>query len=113
MFSPLGGPDTQDQQDIDWADDLKFFIRNNNKLLSTYILPAAHIQQKHKDSPNVHLVYIKPLKNCIEEYCRIFEISDKDEIFNEETINDIAKSLADEQRKFIDNGDYEVDYENF
>lgn len=110
MFSPLGGPDTDDQQDIDWADDLKFFIHNNNKLLSNYILPAAHQQQKYKDEPDVHLVYIKPLKSCIEEYCRIFEISDQDEIFSEETINDIAKSLAEEQKQFIEKGDYaEVD----
>ncbi len=34
MFSAIGAPKETDQQDIDWLDDLKFFIDNDDTMLN-------------------------------------------------------------------------------
>lgn len=107
MFGPLGGPREEEDQNVDWADDLKFFIDHNDKLLSKYILPAAQKQKQHADHPDVHQVYVKPLMACAEEYCKMFDVENKDEIFTNECITEIAKNFASQQKSFIDNGDYD------
>lgn len=106
MFSPLGGPKVDDQS-IDWADDLKFFIDNNSDLLSRHILPAVEKQKKYIDHPDSYKVYIKPLLACVEEYCKMFDVEDKDEIFTTECITEVARNFADQQKNFITNGDYD------
>lgn len=108
MFSPIGGPQ-EDEQDIDWGDDLKFFIDNNDTLLNKEIFPAVKLQQQHQDHPRVHMVYIKPLKRCVEEYCKMFDVKNKEEIFTNEMLEEVARSICAEQQKHIEKGDYKKD----
>ena len=101
--------DNQEEgKDIDWLDDLKFYIDNEQSLLSTHVFPVVKKHRLHIDNPNVYKLYIKPLQSCIKEYCSTFEIADSSEKFPKEAIVELAKKIADEQKRHIENGDYET-----
>ena len=38
MFSAIGAP-TSEQTDVDWTNDLKFFIDNDDAVLKNYFFP--------------------------------------------------------------------------
>ena len=105
MFGPVGGP-KQDHDDIDWKDDLKFYIDNNNDLLNKFMLPAINRHQKYKGHPSAYKIYVKPLQHCAEDYCRRFEIKEQGSKFDPETIIELAKMMATQQETFIEKGDY-------
>lgn len=106
MWSAIGAP-KEDDQEIDWLDDLKFFIDNDDKMLSQYFFPAIKRHQEHKGNPSVFKIYIRPIEHCLDHYCDKFEIEDREEKFPKEKIIDLAKRFAEEQEKHIDKGDYE------
>jgi hypothetical protein len=106
MFSPIGAP-KDDQQDVDWLDDLHFFIDNNDKMLEKYFFPAVKRHREHAGNPNVFKVYIRPIENCLKHYCQKYEIENSEEKFSKEKIIELAKRFASEQEKFIKRGDYE------
>ncbi len=106
MFSPIGAP-KENQEDIDWLDDLKFFIDNNDSMLNQYFFPAVKRHKEHKGNPNVFKVYIRPIENCLNHYCQKYEIEDKEEKFPKEKLIQLAKDFATQQEKFLDKGDYE------
>ena len=101
-------PEKPDEdQDVDWLDDLKFFIDNEPRLLSNYFFPAVRRHQKYVDHPDAYRLYIKPLNSCMKEYCETFEIKDVEKKFSEDSLIELAKRIAEEQKRFIENGDYE------
>lgn len=106
MFSPIGSP-REDDQDIDWMGDLKFFMDNDDKLLNQYFFPAVKTHEKHLGNPNAYKIYIKTINHCLNDYCKKFEIEDRDEKFPQEKLIDLAKTIAKEQEGFIKRGDYE------
>lgn len=106
MWSPIGAP-KQDDQEIDWLDDLKFFIDNDDTMLNQYFFPAVKRHKEHKGNPNVFKVYIRPIESCLDHYCKKFEIEDREEKFPKEKLIDLAKKFAEEQEKFLEKGDYE------
>jgi len=106
MWSAIGAP-KEDQQDIDWLDDLKFFIDNDDAMLNQYFFPAVKRHKEHKGNPNVFKVYIRPIENCLNHYCDKFDIQDKEEKFPKEKLIDLAKRIAFEQEKFLEKGDYQ------
>ncbi len=105
MFSPIGAP-KQDDEEIDWLDDLKFFIDNDNDMLNRYFFPAVDRHKEHKGNPHVFKVYIRPIENCLNHYCKMFDIQDREEKFPKEKLIDLAKRFAEEQEKHIEKGDY-------
>lgn len=106
MFSPLGGPSTTEEPEIDWADDLKFFIDNDSDVLSNYLFPAVKKHQMYHGHPNAYKLYIKPLQQCKEEYCKKFDIDEPETKFPPDVIISLAKKIADEQHKHIEAGHY-------
>jgi hypothetical protein len=106
MFSPIGAP-KQDQQDIDWLDDLKFFIDNDDAMLNNYFFPAVKRHKEHRGNPNAYKIYIRPIEHCKEAYCEKFEIDIPEEKFPKEKLIELAKRCAEEQEKYISKGDYE------
>jgi hypothetical protein len=106
MFSPIGAP-KDDQQDIDWLDDLKFFIDNNDQMLNQYFFPAIKRHKENKGNPHVFKLYIRPVENCLNQYCDKFDIENREEKFPKDKLIDLAKRFADEQEKYIEKGDYE------
>ena len=106
MFSAIGAPKEEDQE-IDWIDDLKYFIDNDDKMLSNYFFPAVKRHQEHKSNPNVFKVYIRPIEQCLDHYCKKFDIDKREEKFPKEKLIDLAKRFAEEQEKHIEKGDYE------
>ena len=108
MFSPIGGP-KEDDQDIDWIDDLKFYMDNEDSLLNRHIFPAVKTHEKHLGHPQIYKVYLHAIKPCLEDYCKTFEIEDPEEKFPMEQLVELAKYMASEQEKFIKEGDYKKD----
>jgi len=103
--------DTKDKrlsQDIDYAGDLKFFIDNDNDLLSKFFFPVVKQQSEHLHSPDFYKHYLKPVKHCAELYVKEYDLDDiKNEIFTDETFTNIAKRFAEEQKSHIESGEYD------
>ena len=106
MFSAIGAPKDQEAE-IDWLDDLKFFIDNDTDVLSQYYFPAIKRHRQHRDHPKAYKIYIKPIEACKEAYCEKYEIENPDEKFPRDKIIELAKMCAEEQSKIIERGDYE------
>ena len=105
MFSPVGGP-KEDDQDINWLDDLKFYIDNENSLLNQHIFPTVKKHQQYVGHPDVYKLYLRAIKPCLEDYCKTFNIEDAEEKFPVDQLVELAKYMASEQEKFIKEGDY-------
>lgn len=106
MFSAIGAPKDQEAE-IDWLDDLKFFIDNDTDILSQHFFPAVKRHREHQGNPNAFKIYIRPLEACKEAYCERFEIDKPEEKFPKEKIIELAKRCAEEQDKIIERGDYD------
>lgn len=106
MWSAIGAPKEEDQE-IDWLDDLKFFIDNDDAMLNRYFFPAVKKHKEYQGHPRVFQVYIKPIQNCLNHYCDKFDVQDREEKFPKNKLIDLAKRIADEQEKFISKGDYD------
>jgi len=106
MFSPIGGPKKTEEPEIDWGDDLKFYIDNDSDLLANHLFPAIMKHQQFHGRPDAYKFYIKPLEHCCEDYCAKFDINDKNKKFTPEVIIDLAKKIAEEQHKHIEEGQY-------
>jgi hypothetical protein len=109
MFSPLGGPKDDDaESDINWIDDLKFFIDNDDALLKNHIFPTIEKHRKYVDHPEAYKLYMKPLKSCVKIYRETFDVDDEDnEKFSEDKICSLAKQIAGEQKEYIKKKDYD------
>ena len=108
MFSVLGAPE-KSEEDIDWLNDLKLFIDDNNIILTKIMMPAVKMHRKHVDRDDAHKFYIKSLNRCADLYCKKFEIKNQEEIFSPDKIEELAKRFSDQQKAFIEKGDYEDD----
>lgn len=108
LFSPIGSP-KEDDQDIDWLDDLKFFIDNDDGLLQKYMFPAVKKHEQYRGNPNVYKIYLRVLRPCLDAYCDQFDIDDRDEKFSDDKLEQLAKRIAGEQERHIENGDYHRD----
>ena len=106
MFSAIGAPKESDQQEIDWLDDLKFFIDNDEAMLTNYFFPAVKKHKEHQGSPEAFKIYIIPIQHCLDHYCEKYDIQDRPEKFPKEKIIALAKMIAGEQEKFLEKGDY-------
>lgn len=105
LFSPIGSP-KEDDQEIDWLDDLKFYIDNNDELLNNYFFPAVKKHEEHVGHPHVYKIYLKVIKPCLNDYCKRFEVEDIEDKFPKESLIGLAKRMAEEQENHIKNGDY-------
>jgi hypothetical protein len=105
MFSPIGAPKDNEQQ-VDWLDDLKFFIDNSDRILEQHFFPAIKRHEQHIGNPSVFKVYIRPIQIALENYCDKYDIGNKEEKFTKEKLIDLAKKIAAEQEIHIKEGDY-------
>ena len=106
MFSPIGAPNEADQE-VDWMDDLKFFIDNDDKLLSGHFFPAVKRHKEHLGNPNVYKVYIRPIEHSLGEYCNKFDVENREEKFPKDKLIELAKRFATEQESHLKRGDYD------
>ena len=105
LFSPIGAPD--DNQDVNWVDDLKTYIDNDNEIMSTVLFPAIKKHTQYRGHPSAYKIYIKPLEKCREMYANKFSVDDCGDKISRENLITLAKSIASEQEKYIERGDYE------
>lgn len=90
--------------DINWGDDLKFFIDNDERLLEKYILSVVDKHKEHANNPNVWKLYMPGVKKCCAIYCQKFNI-DSDEKFNYNVLQELAKQFANQQTQYIQQGE--------
>jgi hypothetical protein len=106
MFSPIGSP-KEDDQDIDWIGDLKFFIDNDEKMLENYFFPAVERHREHAGNPNAWKLYMRPIRKCLKSYLEQYEVETPEDKFTDETLQTLAEKICKEQERFIDEGDYD------
>lgn len=106
MFSAIGAPKTE-LSDIDWVDDLKFYIDNDTAMLQKNLFPAVEKHKKYIDHPDAYKIYLDPLLDCCKSYCKKFEIEEPTKKFPRDKLIELAKKIAEEQKKFIEKGDYD------
>ena len=107
-LSPEKKEDKRLDPEINYLDDLKFFVDNDDQLLSKVFFPAV---KKHKDNPedqDAYKHYLDPIHTTIKIYCKKYNLDDiKEKIFHKAGVVDLAKKFAEEQAKHIKNKDYE------
>jgi hypothetical protein len=106
VFSPLGG-EQDEMSDVNWMDDLKFFISNDTDVLSNYFFPAVRKHKEYGDHPNAYKIYIKPIEKCKDVYIKKYKITEPEAKFPKGSLITLAKKMAEEQKEYIKNGDYE------
>ena len=102
MFSST---DHEPIEDVNWSDDLKFFIDNNDALLERYIFPAVKKHANHIENPNAWKLYVPGIKKCLGIYCDKFDIDPKGK-FTYNIVEELAKHIAQLQAQHIKQGDY-------
>lgn len=95
------------EDEIDWIDDLKFYMDNDDHMLSRYFFPAVKKHAKFKDREDTYKIYVPVLYKCVKHYCDKFGIEDPEEKFTKDKILDLAKKISTEQQTYIDRGDYD------
>lgn len=107
LFSPSEKEIKNYDPEVDYLKDLKFWISNEDEILSKVLFPAIKKQKENKNYSDAYQYYIEPLKKCCNMYCKKFDLSEyQDEIFTPSAIVNLAKIIAEEQEKYIKKGDY-------
>jgi hypothetical protein len=109
MFSPLGGPKEEENPNINWLEDLKFYIDNEDDMLLKHIFPAVKKHEGYVGHPDAYKLYIHPVDKCCEDYCHKFDITDRGDKFPKEDIIKLAQKFCEEQEKHIKDGHYKSD----
>ena len=104
LFSPVGAPNDQ-ENDINWHDDLKVFI--DNEVMSNVMFPAIKKHEKYRGHPDAYKLYIKPVESCCDMYCKKFDVQKPEEKFSRGNMISLARQIAKEQEMHLENGDYE------
>jgi hypothetical protein len=104
VFSAIGAP-REEENDVNWKDDLKFFIDNDNEVLSNVMFPAIKKHKQYGDHPEAYKIYVKPIQKCSKMYMTKFDIPEK--TITKGDIIELARRVAEEQSGYIKNGDYE------
>lgn len=105
LFSPIGAP--KDNEDVNWPDDLRVFVDNDNDALSQFMFPAIKKHETYKGHPDAYKLYIKPLEGCRGLYASKFHVEDCEQKIPRDVIILMAKKFAAEQDNFMERGDYE------
>ena len=105
LFSPIGAP--SDNDDINWAEDLKVYMDNDTEIMSKVLFPAIKKHMNYRNHPDSYKIYIKPIEQCKEMYCNKFNIDSASDKITKEQIIQLARQIAGEQEKYIERGDYE------
>ena len=106
LWSPIGSPNEK-EQDINWINDLKYYIDNDDDVLSKNFFPAIKKHRDYVGNPNVYKIYIRPIESSCESYCEKFQIDEREKKFPKEDLIELAKKFAEEQEIHIKNKDYE------
>jgi len=94
--------------EINYLDDLKYFIDTEDDVLSKFFFPAISQQKKQSDKENSFKLYVEPVKKTVSIYCKKFKLEDiQDKIFNNDSVIKVAKRIADEQTNHIKKKDYD------
>jgi len=111
LFAPPAEMKEKDKRldsEINYLDDLKYFIDTENDVLSKFFFPAISQQKKQADKENSFKLYIEPVRKTVSIYCKKFKLEDiQDKIFNNDSVIKIARRIADEQSDHIKKKEYD------
>ena len=100
LFSPIGAPNDQ-ENDINWHEDLKVFIDNDNEVMSNVLFPAIKKHEKYRGHPDAYKLYIKPVESCCDMYCKKFDVQKPEEKFSRGNMISLARQIAKEQEGYL------------
>ena len=106
MFSAIGAP-KEEEGDINWIEDLKFFIDNETDVLNRFFFPAIRKHKQYGDRSDAYKIYIKPIERCKDAYVEKYQIDEPGTKFPKGDLIVLARKMAEEQNQHIKNGDYE------
>jgi len=106
VFSAIGAP-REEENDVNWVEDLKFFMDNDTEVLNKTLFPAIKQHRKMGNHPTAYKLYIKPIESCKEQYVNKYQVECPEEKFTKGSLIGLAKKFAEEQNKHIMDGDYE------
>jgi len=111
LFAPPSEMKEKDERldpEINYLEDLKYFIDTEDDVLSKFFFPAISQQKKQSDKENSFKLYVEPVKKTVSIYCKKFKLEDiQDKIFNNDSVIKVAKRIADEQTNHIKKKDYD------
>lgn len=96
-------------KDVDWVDDLKFFMHNDPKFYRSVLYPKiSELRTKIKSGEQCSEMSFKPcIDKAIPVYCNKFKISQNPKkIFDDEEIKDLAIKMFHEEKSNIKDGVY-------
>ncbi len=97
-------------KDIDFVDDLKFFVYNDPRFYRRMIYPKIYeLKSKLKSGGKCDETMFMPcIERAIPAYCNKFKITqDPNKIFNPEEVKDLAVRMFHEEKQNINNGVYD------
>lgn len=96
-------------EDVDWVDDLRFYMHNDPKFYRTVLFPTiSDLKTKVKSGSKCNEMTFMPcIDKAIPMYCSKFKITQNpSKIFDEEEIKDLALKMFHEEKSNIENGVY-------
>ncbi len=96
-------------KDVDWVDDLKFFMHNDPRFYRKVLYPAiSELKVKIKSGSKCNeMTFMSCIDKAIPAYCNRFKITQNPKkIFDEEEIKDLAVKMFHEEKSNIENGVY-------
>jgi hypothetical protein len=97
-------------KDIDFVDDLKFFMHNDPRFYRTVVYPViAELKSKLKSGGKCNEMSFKPcIERAIPVYCNKFKITQNPKVlFAVEEVKDLATKMFHEEKHNIKNGVYD------
>jgi hypothetical protein len=97
-------------KDVDWVDDLKFFMHNDPRFYRTVVYPViAELKSKLKSGSKCNEMSFMPcIDKAIPSYCNKFKITQNPKkIFDDEEIKDLAVKMFHEEKSNIEKGVYD------
>ncbi len=96
-------------KDVDWVDDLKFFMNNDPRFYRKVLYPViSELKTKIKSGSKCSEMSFAPcIEKAIPAYCNKFKIKQNPKkIFDDEEIKDLAVKMFHEEKTNIENGVY-------
>ena len=94
--------------EVNYLDDLKFYIDNNNKIQMKLMVPAIDKHQQSGNIKDAYKFYLRPIEICAKVYCKKYGLEKYiGDIFSKNGIVDLAKAYAEQNDNIFNNRDGE------
>jgi len=96
-------------EDVDWIDDLKFFMHNEPRFYRKFIYPVISELKNRLESGSKcdEMSFAPCIEKAIPIYCNKFKITQNPQkLFDDEKLHDLAMKMFHEEKSNIEKGVY-------